>query len=197
MKTTRRGIERREVIESYVRYDCGKKGQAAPQLQAWDWDHADAIDVELRQAELKCGILAGYIKWDFAALSVDDLRGCAVQRGILASQVLSVAERSGALGNWRPDRPNEWLERLRRGEPLEESAALVLRPAVSSERPARWYVEDGSGRALAILSSAPAFEGVDPVAFAYVGCIPDSESTFMKKRFGELLRESGSGLTTG
>lgn len=192
VETTRRGIERREVVEFYVRYDCTKKRRPTPTLESWSWSQADTLDRELKQVGLKFGVIPGYLLWDFVALSLDDLRGCAVQRGILPSQVLFVAEESGALARWRADRPSPWLEQARRGQAMEERAALILRPAVSSERPARWYAEDGSGRALGILSSGRAFGGVHPVAFAYVGRVLDRDSAFMREHFGELLPDHGA-----
>ena len=74
MKTKERQIERRRVIEEYARYDCSKKGRALPDFSAWDWTGPDQIDQALRQACLKCGVLAGYRLWDCVELTVADLR---------------------------------------------------------------------------------------------------------------------------
>jgi hypothetical protein len=185
-------MTRREVIEFYVRYDCGKKGHDVPALESWPWDCADALDATMHEAHLKCGILPGYTVWDLVPLSLDDLRTCAVEKRIFPGNghVLSLAERAGHIATWQSDRQAVWLEAITRGLPLDPSAAMIIRPAVTSEAPAKWYLEDGSGRAIALLRHAAQFDASETVAFAYVGRTPDHSSTFMRKRFGELL---GSG----
>lgn len=99
MEEEQRDIGRREVIEFYVRYDSAKKGQPLPDFDAWDWSSADALDAQLKGAGCKYGILAGYLFWDFVALSVADLRCCAVESRIFPgpARVLSVAEQEGRL----------------------------------------------------------------------------------------------------
>ncbi len=189
MKVERRDVPRREVVESYVRYDCAKKERPLPDLSRWEWSSADALDAELKTARCKSGILAGYLTWDFAALSMDDLRCCAVESRIFPgpARVLSVAEREGHLRGWRPDRPTTWFDSICRGESLRHAEALILRPAVRSEHPATWYLEDGSGRGATLLANAAAFVAQAVVAFAYTSREPDAASTFMRTRFGELL----------
>jgi hypothetical protein len=64
---------------------------------------------------------------------------------------------------------------------------MILRPAVFSENPARWYLEDGSGRAAAIVANAGKYPTDQSVAFGYLGMRPDPRSRFMQTRFPSLL----------
>ena len=67
-------LNRREVVETYVRYDARKKGMAFPaDLDQWDWSTADAIDARLAALGFKSGIIAGYLQWDAIALSLREL----------------------------------------------------------------------------------------------------------------------------
>jgi hypothetical protein len=64
---------------------------------------------------------------------------------------------------------------------------MLLRPAVSQEFPARWYIEDGSGRAVAFVANQHIFDPSHPLAIGYLGRKPDPQSTFMQEKFRELL----------
>jgi hypothetical protein len=80
-----------------------------------------------------------------------------------------------------------WYDHIKHGEVLDESAPFLLRPVVFGERPAKWYVEDGSGRAVTFVANAEAFAPLGTVAIGYLGTIPDPNSTFMRTHFPELL----------
>lgn len=189
MQVRERGIERRKVIEFYVTYESAKKELAPPNFSAWDWANADALDRELERAKLKHGIVAGYLEWDLAELNLDDLRRCAIVNSILPNQpqALSLLEARAYVQSWKPDRQSLWYGQVCGGKTLDQSAALILRPAVSTEAPAEWYLEDGSGRALVLLANASVFDVAQVVGVAYRGCVPDPDSSFLKKRFPPLL----------
>lgn len=197
MKVTRRVLERRAVIEAYAVYDCSKKHQSVPDFSKWDWSQADAIDRELERATLKKGVLAGYRLWEMVEVNASDIRACAVEGSIFPGQARALGriEAAGALDGWRPRAENSWYEAIEKGEPLDEDAPLILRPALSAEAPAAWYVEDGSGRAIALLKNRAAFDRSDEFfAIGYLGVEPDQGSSFMRQPpFQELLGKFGSG----
>jgi len=72
---------------------------------------------------------------------------------------------------------------------------VILRPALSAEAPAAWYVEDGSGRAIALLKNRAAFDrSGEFFAIGYLGVEPDQGSSFMREPpFQELLGKFRSG----
>jgi hypothetical protein len=201
MRIVREEVSRRVVIEKYAKYDYEKKrgsGQTLPDFDTWNWSSADAIDEELCRAGLKTGIPAGYLLWDMVQITIADFRECAVVVGIFSGQPhrqLGLIEQYGGLTNWEEKlfqhlgsrRPPSWYEYIKRGGVLGESAPFLLRPAVFDERPARWYVEDGSGRAVTFVANAKAFTDSDTVAIGYLGTKPDPTSTFMQTHFAELL----------
>ncbi len=59
--------------------------------------------------------------------------------------------------------------------------ALILRPAIATERPAKWYIEDGSGRILALLQRMLIHQEFWRIAWAYIGTIPDDGSHFIQE----------------
>ncbi len=193
MKTKEHRIERRWVIEAYAQYDCSKKDHPLLDFPRWDWTKADAIDQELRRACLKSGVLAGYKLWDRVELTVADLRNCAVLAKLFPGDARPLGlidpER---LRSWRPNRDTGWYPAIVGGTALNEAEPLILRPALSSEAPAEWYVEDGSGRAITLVANAARFSDSMSVAVAYVGQEPDEASSFMRQaQFKELLAQKG------
>jgi hypothetical protein len=76
---------------------------------------------------------------------------------------------------------------------LGVDSALIVRPSVRSEEPAKWYIEDGSGRALALLQRILRYGESGRTAWVYLGREPDERSTFIASR-PEL---SGVGLGWG
>ena len=192
MNTLRR-IERRLVVEAYVSYDAAKKGSPTPDMSNWDWTRADAIDAALRASGFKFGVPAGFTEWAQVSLTLDDLRKCAVVVSISrelrsAARDLGTLEGSGKLESWKPKTPGpSWLPLIEAGHPLPGNEPLLLRPATAAEVPARWYLEDGSGRATAIVANARRFDQAAVVAAGYLGSVVDKSSTFMRERFAELL----------
>jgi len=200
MQIVQEGLSRRAVIERYANYDFQKKQdkQPLPDFDAWNWSNADAIDEELSRAGLKTGIPAGYLSWDLVQITIPDFRQCAVSVNIFSEQrnrQLGIIEQNGQLINWEERLFQHfaglavplWYDYIKLGEVLGESAPFLLRPAVFGERPARWYVEDGSGRAVAFVANARIFAPSDIVATGFLGTVPDANSTFMHTHFAELL----------
>ncbi len=195
MKTREGRIERRKVIEAHAAYDCSKTHRPLPDFTTWDWTQADAIDRELREAGLKWGVLGGYLLWDLVELTIPDLWQCAVLADIFPGEARALGFVGRArLSEWRPVPDTEWYERVRRAHVLSDVEPLVLRPALSHEAPASWYVEDGSGRAITLVAGAIAVNPFEPVAVAYLGREPDHASSFMRKPpFNELLNNRSRG----
>jgi len=186
MRIVQEGLSRRAVIEKYAIYDFQKKrgSQLLPNFDAWNWSSADAIDEELCRVGLKTGIPAGYLSWHIVQITVPDFRECAVVVDIFSEQrqrQLGVIERIGGLVNWEEklfqhlgDRQvPSWYDHIKHGEVLSDSAPFLLRPSVSCERPAQWYVEDGSGRAVTFVANAKAFAPLETVATGFLGTVPD------------------------
>lgn len=199
LRVIERDISRETVIQTYARYDSSKKGLQTPDFATWDWSGADMIDREMCHAGLKKGVPAGYVRWDKVQLTISDIRQCAVEGGIFAGQPqreLGLIEHSGGLREWeaklfqhlkdRGSRLPSWYDQIKQGRALDETAPLLLRPAVRSESPARWYIEDGSGRAITFVASQGLFEPLQIVAIGYLGQELDAHSSFMHAKFAEL-----------
>jgi hypothetical protein len=184
MNTIITGVPRQTVIEAYVEYDCGKKHRAIPDFANWDWNSADALDCQLRVAGLKSGVLAGYTEWNKVTLDLADLRQCAVVSSISngGPRDLASLETSGALEGWLPNQEVEWFANVQQGQPFPETDPFILRRATVGERPAVWYLEDGSGRGTAIVGNASLFIPLGAVAHAYLGTRVDPTSSFMQRK---------------
>jgi hypothetical protein len=191
------GVSRRDVIAFYVEYDRRKKGQPSLRdLATWPWDNLEALDQKLRDNGLKAGVLPAYRSWWLVELDLSDLLDCAIVNHIFPDrpQALGLLVGQGSIETWAPpDRP-EWWEPLSSGLNLPREWALILRPSVSSERPAKWYLEDGSGRALALVQRMLRSGEPWRTAFAYLGIVPDESSSFIRSR-SEL--SGGAGAARG
>jgi hypothetical protein len=187
MRLSRRDIERRTVIAAYAAYDCSKTGRTKPDLSTWDWSQADAIDREMKREGLKAGVLAGYVLWDEVEVTMSDLLNCAVLASVFPGQSRKLGFIE--LSDWKPDRATSWYNKIVAGQTLDETAPLILRPTVSGESPACWYIEDGSGRAIAFVANQTRFDSSQTLAIAYLGRQPDpGSSSFMQAGpFRELL----------
>lgn len=176
------------VIEEYVRYDALKKKLSIPDMSDWDWSSADVLDMRLKAVGFKWGIITGYITWKRVELDYRDLADCAIWNGIFPGlpQVLSQLSLS-ELEEWKPGRNVEWFEQLDRGADYPPEWPLILRPAVKSESPAKWYVEDGSGRAICFFRRLMRTADYTSRASSYLGVHPDPNSTFLRNDFTELL----------
>jgi hypothetical protein len=181
-------IERRTVIEAYAKYDCSKKNRAMPAFVTWDWSQADIIDKEMCRAQLKTGVPAGYLLWDEIEVTMPVLRECAVHSEIFPTQ----SRKLGLVGasqllDWTLKCDKPWYEGIARGGTLDDAAPLLLRPAVSGEFPAHWYIEDGSGRATAFVANHQIFDPSQTLAIGYLGRKPDPNSSFIREKFRELI----------
>lgn len=187
-----RELSREDVVPAYVSYDARKKGQLPPDTSTWDWKSADALDESLKESGCKYGIPAGYLTWNEVELTVDDLRDCAVVASIsgeleCAGRDLRTLDAKGLLTSWQPKGNPSWFDGAKAGKPFPPDEPFLLRRSVKSELPAKWYLEDGSGRATAVVANASTFASDSVVAYGFVGVQLDRASTFMKERFGELL----------
>jgi len=183
VKIIRTNVSRCEVIEAYAAYDRAKKHLPdISDFACWEWQDASEIDLRLANANLKHGVLSAYKLWWFVELSASDLLSCAIVNHIFAdqSQVVSAIVLSGLLPGWSPPDPHpDWYATLEEGGELGPGAPLILRPALRAERPATWYIEDGSGRALCLVRRILRFAEFWRVAYAYVGIVPDHDSPFV------------------
>jgi hypothetical protein len=188
MKIGKQDIERRTIIEAYARYDCSKTGRAVPAFATWDWSQADVIDREMACAHLKVGVPAGYLLWDEVEVTVLDLYECAVDANVFPGQSRKLGHVDAVvLADWKPNHSTQWYEGVTRGRTFDEAAPMLLRPAVRQESPARWYIEDGSGRAIAFVANQHIFGSSQTLAIGYLGRKPDPHSSFMQEKFPELL----------
>jgi len=188
MRIRKKDIARRTVVEAYARYDCSKKSHPVPDFANWDWSHADAIDREMSRAQLKMGVPAGYLLWDEVEVTLSSLGECAVDTSIFPGQSRKLGlVGAGELICWKLKCDKSWYGGIARGRTLDETAPMLLRPAVRGESPASWYIEDGSGRAIAFIANQHIFDPSRTVAIGYLGCRPDLHSSFMQQKFPELL----------
>lgn len=187
MKTLREHVPRREVVEAYLQYDASKKQSPLPSTDGWDWTDPNAIDSWLKASGFKIGILAGFVEWTQVALTLEDLRDCAVANTVSRGgpRDLRGLERKGLLRD--PEGPRSWLAKTTAGLPLDPTELFVLRTAVDCEKPATWYLEDGSGRAASIVFHSAACDPGTPIAYGYLGVVPDCASRFMQDQFPSLL----------
>ena len=189
MRILQRDIERRVVVESYARYDCSKKGLPIPDFSRWNWSQANEIDKVMASAQLKTGVPAGYVLWDKVELTFSDLRESAVVADIFPNQSrkLGLIESAGQLSGWKPKPERSWYSNVVNGHAFDETAPFLLRPALRNECPASWYMEDGSGRAVAIVANQQKFSS-QVVGIGYLGRKPDMSNAFMQRGpFGQLL----------
>jgi hypothetical protein len=178
-------VTREEVIRFYATYDRRKKGRShLPDLDAWPWGDPDGLDRKLADNGLKEGVLAAYRTWKFVKLGVADLLECAVVNTIFPRkpQALCQLMLLGKLAEWLPIGDPEWWRLMGNGSELGADSALIARPALRSEAPAKWYLEDGSGRALALLQRIVRYGEIGRTAWAYLGHEPDEQSAFIKSR---------------
>jgi len=179
-------VNRERVIRSYAKYDRRKKfqGTLPPDMDEWPWDDPVELDTRLAKNGLKSGVLSGYRDWQFVEIGLTDFLECAIFNGIFPGQpqALCLLVLLGKVAGWSPDRSTEWLNPIRGGAELNAECPFILRPSVTSEAPAKWYIEDGSGRALAFLQRALSYRELDRTAWAYVGIEPDMRSSFIASR---------------
>lgn len=190
-------LTRKDVITAYVSYDARKKNNPIPKdITNWPWSDPNALDFELSRHEFKPGIIGGYKTWQAVRLSRFELLNCAVVNHMFRDfqspsehlpRVLNELIRHPVFERWKPNKPTEWYEWLESGNPFPDDWPLILRPAVRSEAPAKYYVEDGSGRAVCFLRRLCKHPEESGTAMGYLGIEPDSGSHFMRQHFGELL----------
>lgn len=184
MRIGRNGVAREEVIRFYATYERRKKENKPPpsDIDAWPWNDPDGLDRKLRDSDLKEGVLAAYRLWRLGEFNVADLLECAVVNHIFPRkpQALGQLVLLGKLAEWLPTGAPEWWQLIGNGSQLDAESALIVRPALPSESPAKWYLEDGSGRALALLQRILRYGEVGRTAWAYLGYEPDERSAFIQ-----------------
>ncbi len=184
-------LPRRFVVEEFIRYNSRKKDRLPPaDLDSWDWENADEIDKRLAQGGYKSGIIAGYISWHGLELGQAEFAKCAVVDSIFPQgcpRVLGQLVGSKEFESWKPDRPTEWYELIENGNPYPGEWPFILRPAVESEYPAIWYIEDGSGRGTCLFRRLIHTNDHTSKAPGYLGIVPDANSSFMQEKFPSLL----------
>lgn len=147
MNVIRVDVTREEVIKFYVAYDCRKKTDTQPSdLLDWHWHDPKALDAKLAQHNLKKGVVAAYRLWWFIELSAADLLDSAIVGHVFDGQpqALSLLLARGVIDEWVPQGQPEWLDHLKRGKLFPRDWAMILRPSTVTERPAKWYLEDGT-----------------------------------------------------
>jgi hypothetical protein len=179
-------VTRERVLRTYAEYDRRKKGQGSlpSDMNEWPWDDAIELDSRLKKNHLKDGVLAAYRDWRFVEIGLTDFLECAIYNGIFPGQPQALCQLVllGQVAAWSPDRDTEWLNPIRGGADFTAECPFILRPSLTSEAPAKWYIEDGSGRALAFLQRALRWGELDRTAWAYLGIEPDKCSPFIKSR---------------
>jgi hypothetical protein len=136
----------------------------------------------MASAQLKTGVPAGYVLWDKVELTLSDLRESAVVADIFPNQSrkLGLIESAGQLSGWKPKPERSWYSNVVNGHAFDETAPFLLRPALRNECPASWYIEDGSGRAVAIVANQQKFSS-QVVGIGYLGRKPEMSSAFMQR----------------
>lgn len=191
MRSLDANVPRRNVVEAYVHYDATKKKNRLLDFAGCDWDDPNCLDSVLRRAKYKCGIIAGFSVWSYVEISLDDLRDCAVvaalSNKLKGPRDLRGLETKGCLHNWKPDIQTTYFERVEHGDTFGPGEPFILCPSVQSELPAKWYIEDGSGRATALVANAAKYVVKPVVGYGYLGIRADQTSTFMKQRYADLV----------
>jgi hypothetical protein len=185
MRVEREAVTREDVVRFYVAYDRSRKGgPPLSDLDTWLWGDPGGIDRKLAENDLKDGVMAAYRTWRFVEFGVADLLECAVVNSIFPGepQALGQLALRGKLAVWLPIGAPGWWPLIRNGSDLDAESALIVRPAVKSEAPAKWYLEDGSGRAIALLQRILRYGEVGRTAWAYLGDDPDDHSAIIKSR---------------
>lgn len=188
-----REYSRQDLLEFYLSRER-EKGREDISLEGVDIDDPNVIDHHFASHGLKIGRIPGYRTWRYAKISKAELLQCAVYVGIFGNQhpqVLSALLESGKLETWKPDRETTWfptLHNLPSHFVYPEKWALILTHPTNGEavQCAKWYVEDGSGRAICFLRSLHRNNRQDH-AYAYIGEKMDPQSNFMQKKFSDLV----------
>jgi hypothetical protein len=187
VKVEKVDIAREEVIRFYVNYDLRKKSRPLvpdAEFLAWPWDDPEGLDQKLGDRQLKKGVLAAYRSWKLVRFDVANLLECAIVNHIFPGepQALSELLLRGKLAEWLPLGAPEWWGQLGSGSEFDQDSALVVRPALNTEAPAKWYLEDGSGRALALLQRILRYGEINRTVRAYLGYVCDERSPFIKSQ---------------
>ena len=178
--TILRFTDRYEVVNHYLNRER-RSGRHALDWSRLRYDDPNIIDGWLKRNRLKHGVISGFRQWAYAALEWQNLLDCAVvdriSRGVTVRSLGALLQ-TGLLNDWEPITPNPlWHTPIRAGLPLPESEAMIMRPALPAEL-ARFYVEDGSGRASYLTAHPP---NAEVVAYAYVGFDPDPTSRWLRQ----------------
>jgi len=183
MSDERSDVSREGLIRFYVAYDWGKKKQGPPpDMDDWPWSDAHGLDQRLKSHGLKYGVPTAFLTWRLVRFGLMDLLQCAIVDQIFPTETRALGQivLRGKLAEWIPSGTPAWWPLIGSGSELAKESALIMRPALPCETPAKWYVEDGSGRALALLQRMLRYGEIDRLAWAYVGLEPDEQSKFIQ-----------------
>lgn len=173
-------IARLKIIELYVEQETAK-GKRHPNIEMSESNSADELEHKLLVADYKSESFVGFKKWLKIKLSHDELLACAPVNHIhnyatserRLDKLLSLLQAN----SWVPKDPSRpWIESIDSTGTISEGIALVLRPALPTEGDARFYIEDGSGRA-----TLHARLGCRGDIYSYLGYQPDPASDFIKR----------------
>jgi hypothetical protein len=185
MRVKRDNVTREEVIRFYATYDRRKKGQPPlSDIAEWPWDDPNGIDCKLADNGLKAGVLAAYRTWSLVEFNIADLLECAIVKDVFPGQPRTLCQLVllGKLAEWFPIAAPEWWRLIGNGSELDVESALIVRPALKSEAPAKWYLEDGTGRAIALVQRILRYGEAGRTVWAYLGNEPDEQSAFIRSR---------------
>ncbi len=173
-------VDRREIIEHYLRLE-NRKGSPIPfPYPNLPWDDVNALDCWFDKHHYKTGVISGFRHWGVAILSYEDVLDCAIVSHIFRapSQRLGDLLRLGCLDTWKPGNPNRyWEQPVHKGESIPRQWGLIMRGALPRER-ARFYVEDGNGRATWFAAQRGE---ASRTAYAFIGFDPDPASHWLRK----------------
>jgi len=188
----RKETNRRELIDFYLNIENDKKDKEIPSdYNSLDWNNANELDCWLLNNGYKRGVISGFKKWAYVKLSKDDILDLAISDSI--PQFKNKGQRLRDLMDtkefmaWKPNKDPLpiWYDSLSKGV-FDEKFSIIMRPACESEKRqgTKFYIEDGTGRALCYLRSILKLNKESEM-LGFIGYAPDQESIFLQKELDE------------
>ena len=185
-----RECSRQDLLEFYLSREREKGKDVF--LEGIDIENPNAIDRHFKVHRLKIGVIPGYKRWQFVKLFKEDLLQCAVVNDIdifSGEQLLSAICMKKEFHEWKPEKDGKtketaWfdeIEHMEDSSSFPEKWALILRPALPTEKGAKWYIEDGSGRSICFLRRLLTLRK-DGFVYAYIGIEPDQKSEWIYRK---------------